>query len=92
VRPGIRFAERSPPTVNTISGEVAGARRLSYYKILGTLRDKLGADLARLCGVRARSQIALVERYSPPPLHSAEVVSVEKMCGLRGHTRVSIRS
>ena len=69
--PTIRFGERSPADVNTISGEVVGAGRPTYYKILGTLSDKLGADSARLCGVRRRSQIALGELlYSPAPLHS----------------------
>jgi len=64
---GIRFGDRSTADVNTISGEVAGARRPTYYKILGTLRDKLGADSARLCAAGRRPQIALGERYSPPP-------------------------
>ena len=61
---GIWFGERSPVGVNTISGEVVGARRPTYYKILGTLSDKLGADSARHCGAGRRSQIALGELYS----------------------------
>lgn len=62
---GIRFGERSPADVNTISGEVVRAQRPTYYKILGTLRDKLGADSARHCGFLRPSQIALGELYSP---------------------------
>jgi len=81
---GIRFGDRSTADVNTISSEVAGAPRPIYYKILGTLRDKLGADSARLCAVGRRPQIALGERYSPPPLHSVGVASVDSRDSRRG--------